>query len=904
MRFSDAAWRIWAKKQDKPQLWLPLVIHLMDCIDVAERLWETWLSDGVKRLLADSLGNLETAKQLMFFFAATHDIGKTSVIFQSKPSYPLKTPIDDYLIERLVLVGLDMPNYEEQINAKNSPHAFAGEVMLQIRGCPRSIGATIGSHHGMPSDFGDYNADNYYSSYGEHYFGRPENRQAWQKVQDEFFQFALEQAGYTKATDLPSIPQEAQVLYSGLLIMIDWIASNTFYYPLLSLDEQVHIIDLEDRHQEAWDKLNLPYGYRQESLIDIRSLCQERFEFKPYILQKKALEIALEMNGGIMVIEAPMGNGKTEAALLVAEMFMTQQDRTGVFFALPTQATSDGIFPRFKNWMNRLDDEQHGFLLSHGKAQFNEDFMALDRLGGSSGIEFDEQVDSDGYGGGAVVHTWFEGSKKAILADFVVGTIDQLLMVALKQKHNMLRHLGIANKVVIIDECHAYDAYMSHYLYRTLHWLGVYKVPVIILSATLPVEKRKLLVTQYLNISKREAERLDEEWTVAEDYPLITYTKDKQVFQQALPHDKSSEKSVSVFPIAEETLTERLMQWRRNGANVGIIVNTVRRAQALFDHLQEEFGDSLVLLHSSFLSTARIEKERILLSQLSKKGNRPYFQIVIGTQVLEQSLDIDFDVMITDLCPMDLLLQRIGRLHRHGRPRPKGMEKAVCYVMNMEELESGAVAIYGEFLLERTKSYLKENIRLPVDIAPLVQRVYAVEEDLSPKPKNYEQIKETFENRIKDQERRADAFRLSNLLRHKTIHSWLRKAYSGDGEAKVRDTESTIEVILVQKRHNGIYLIGNENSILANTVPDLQTAKLIARQRIRLPNCLCQKWNIDETIKTLEKQTMQYLMAWQESPWLKGELFLILDEKLQTSLNEYCLQYDENKGLMYEKEGL
>src|SRR5690554_1099847 len=145
MRFSDAAWRIWAKKQDKPQLWLPLVIHLMDCIDVAERLWETWLSDGVKRLLADSLGNLETAKQLMFFFAATHDIGKTSVIFQSKPSYPTKAPIDDRLIEGLFLAGLDMPNYEDQNNSKNSPHAFAGEVMLQIRGCPRSIGATIRS---------------------------------------------------------------------------------------------------------------------------------------------------------------------------------------------------------------------------------------------------------------------------------------------------------------------------------------------------------------------------------------------------------------------------------------------------------------------------------------------------------------------------------------------------------------------------------------------------------------------------------------------------------------------------------------------------------------------------------------------------------------------------------------
>ena len=120
----------------------------------------------------------------------------------------------------------------------------------------------------------------------------------------------------------------------------------------------------------------------------------------------------------------------------------------------------------------------------------------------------------------------------------------------------------------------------------------------------------------------------------------------------------------------------------------------------------------------------------------------------------------------------------------------------------------------------------------------------------------------------------------------------------------MRDTESTIEVILVQKKHDGIYLIGSKESLLANTVPDSQSAKLIARQSIRLPNCLCRKWNIEKTIKTLEKQTMQYLMAWQESPWLKGELFLILDEKLQAILNGYSMQYDENKGIMYEKEGL
>lgn len=904
MEFSKPAWCIWGKKQGESQLWLPLIIHLEDCIDVAERLWENWLSDGIKNKIADSLGSQEIAKQLLVFFAATHDLGKVTVIFQSKPHYPSKYPLDDFLIEGLSLAGLEMPAYEEQTNSKNSPHAFTGEVMLRLRGYPKSIAAVIGSHHGVPSNFEDWSVEEYYNGYKEHYLGKPEYHQAWVNVQNEFEQFALARAGYVKAADLPEITQEVQVLYTGLLTMADWIASNTSYYPLLSFGEETQNIDLESRHQEAWEKLNLPYGYRQEFIVDERTLCKERFGFEPYTLQKMAVEIARGMNGGIMVIEAPMGNGKTEAALLVAEMFMSQQERTGVFFALPTQATSDGIFPRFEDWMNRLDDEQHNFQLSHGKAQFNEKFMALERLGGSSGVEIDGEEFAAKNNSSAVVHTWFEGSKKALLADFVVGTIDQLLMVALKQKHLMLRHLGIANKVVIIDECHAYDAYMSQYLHRALHWLGAYQVPVIILSATLPVEKRKLLVTQYLGMSKRKANRLQEEWVVAEDYPLITYTKANCVFQQALPHDKSSERSVSILPIYEESLSEHLSQWQGGGANVGIIVNTVKRAQEIAGHLQEEYGESVVLLHSAFLSPARIEKERVLLSQLGRGGIRPHFQIVVGTQVLEQSLDIDFDVMITDLCPMDLLIQRIGRLHRHKRTRPRGMENAVCYVMNMEELESGAVAIYGEFLLERTKRYLKERISLPADIAPLVQRVYAVEEDLSPRPEEYERMKKDFFNRIEEQESNARAFRISNLQRSNTIHKWIRNAYSADAEAKVRDTESSVEVLLVQLRHNGVNLIGSNENLSASTVPNSQLAKHIARQSIRLPHSLCQRWNIDKTIKELEKQTVTYLKAWQESSWLKGELFLILDEQLQASLNGYRLQYDENKGLMYEKEGL
>ncbi|MGI6040600.1 MAG: CRISPR-associated helicase Cas3', partial [Eubacteriales bacterium] len=812
MEISKEAWRIWAKKQGDPPMWMPLAIHIADCIDVAERLWENWLSDGVRLKLAQSLGSFETAKQLLVFFAAVHDLGKVTVIFQSKPSYPTPYPIDYDLIEKLFLAGLDMPDYSGQTDPQKTPHAMAGEIMLLTRECPKSVAVVVGSHHGKPSDF-EYTAEDYLYAYRQHYIGGKEHNHAWLSVQNEFMEFILSNSGFGEFSDIPEIPQEVQIIYSGLLIMVDWIASNSYYYPLFSLEDDLENTDLEARHQDAWIRLNLPYGYRQQYFGDESTLCKERFGFEPNELQNKVLEIAQSMSGGIMVIEAPMGIGKTEAALLAAEVFMAQNGRTGVFFALPTQATSDGIFTRFENWMKKLDDDQHSFQLSHGKAQFNEKYMALERLGGSKGIAIDEFESSYGENSGAVVHTWFEGRKKSLLADFVVGTVDQLLMVALKQKHVMLRHLGVSNKVVIIDECHAYDAYMSHYLHRALHWLGAYQVPVIVLSATLPVEKRKWLVAQYLGVSKKKARQLQEEWTVSEDYPLITYTRDNHVFQDALGRDREDEKLVSIDPIDEDALEELLLEWRKNGACVGIIVNTVKRAQRLAERLSEEFSDSVELLHSAFLSSSRTVKEQNLLTELGKEGKRPHFKIVVGTQVLEQSLDIDFDVMITDLCPMDLLLQRIGRLQRHKRSRPPGMESADCYVMNLKELESGAVAVYGEFLLERTRSILPNVVSLPADIAPLVQRVYAVDEDLPLEPLGYKKMKADFLRSIADKENKASAFRLANVQRDETIHKLLKNSTNVDGEAKVRDAEQSFEILMVQKMHNGMTIIGEKESI-------------------------------------------------------------------------------------------
>lgn len=808
---------------------------------------------------------------------------------------PVPLPIDDELTEQLVRYGFPMRSYSEYQNVKSTPHALAGEVLLLHYQCPKSIAAVVGAHHGKPSGVEDENnAEEFYSGYHQNIYGNHPSQ--WEQIQQEFLQFALENAGFCDFSEIPELPQPAQVLYSGLLVMADWLASNSRYYPLLPFGEVPVRIDFENRHQTAWEQLNLPFGWRAEGAIPIENLCQSRFEFSPNLLQETTVEIAQQMNGGIMVMEAPMGIGKTEAALLAAELFMAQQGRTGVFFALPTQATSDGIFPRFEECMHHLDTEQHSLQLSHGKAQFNEQYMALDRLGENSTGTFSYEEF------GPVVHTWFSGSKKSILADFVVGTIDQLLMTALSQKHLMLRHLGMANKVVIIDECHAYDAYMSRYLYRALHWLGAYRVPVVILSATLPVEKRKLLVTQYLDIPQKKANRMQEPWTTCEAYPLLTYTKGEAVYQRTINLQNADARLVEIQQADEQEFFKCFPVWREQGACIGIIVNTVKRAQEIYELLRVSFGDALLLLHAALLAPDRMKRERVIRGELGKSGKRPHFRIVIGTQVLEQSLDIDFDVLFTDLCPMDLLLQRIGRLHRHNRSRPEGMRKAVCYLMGVQELQSGTKAIYGEFLLERTKAFLTKQLCLPADIAPLVQRVYAVDEPLAAPPEGYERMKLDFLNHIQNQQQKSEDYRIPQVQKSETIHHWMKEPCGAEGEAQVRDSEPSVEVLVLQSAGNGVRIIGQEQVLGVAEMPDVALAKEIARQSIRLPSVLFRYGKLKSNIEWLEKQTLRYFQAWQESPWLKGELILALDENLQAKFSGYLLTYDRNKGLIYEKE--
>ena len=460
-------------------LWLPLWMHLRDTAEIMELLVRKWLPESVKK--ATDLDE-EALIALARFLGWTHDLGKSVVAFQSV-LMPL-LPEARQRMERFTT--LTCPEQDR----KKTPHARASEAILIELKCPPGIASIAGAHHGKPQEANNVLDQLEDGVYETNYW--PKGRKTfWWSCWQELFDHALQESGFSDVKELPELSVPTELLLTGLLIMADWIASNPRYFPLIPVEELGDESLYPARVERAWQKFapTLPWEV-QEAAADPAEF-RERFGFFPNEVQQAMLEaVNNAQEPGIFILEAQMGVGKTEAALAAAEVLAQRCGEGGIFFGLPTQATANGIFERLLDWAQKQSDGlEHSIRLAHGMAQLNADYLKLQQE------PVPVEDDADDPEERVMVHQWFQGSKQALLANFVIGTVDQLLMAALQQKHVMLRHLGLAGKVVVIDECHAYDAYMNCYLDRALNWLGEYRVPVILLSATLPAKRRTELVT-------------------------------------------------------------------------------------------------------------------------------------------------------------------------------------------------------------------------------------------------------------------------------------------------------------------------------------------------------------------------------------------------------------------------
>lgn len=885
--------------------WLPFWMHSFDTAGIMEKLAQKRLPESISDYLCAECGGREKLFSTLKFCALVHDIGKVTVVFQSRIRDAVEfSPFAEYV---------DLPKSGSFERISETPHALASEAILLKFGCLRGIASIAGAHHGKPTaltadvcnqiEGGYKNPDNFYGR-GMKY------KSLFDSLWKEWLDYSLESAGFSDLSALPDISVPAQVVISGMLITADWIASNTTYFPLISADEQGQFSDYPERTEAAWNKIHFTDIWNSTARFGLDDEAfKERFGFLPNPTQADIISTATDAeSSGIYIIEAPMGLGKTEAALALSEILAARAGAGGMFFGMPTQATSNGIFPRLEKWADGLAEDEQTLLaikLAHGNAALNEDYREL--FTGHSNLN----IESDS---GLIVHDWFSGRKQILLSDFVIGTVDQLLMAALKQKHVMLKHFGLSGKVVVVDECHAYDAYMSKYLDMAIQWLGIYKVPVIILSATLPAKRRAELVEAYVG---RGLKCIDDAWKSSLAYPLLTYTENNAVKQKALAFDGEN-KEVSVRRIIRDEVAATAGYAVERGGCVGLIVNTVRKAQEIAAELQSAFPKAeVIIMHAQFIMTDRAKREEQILKRVGKHSTPEsrHGLIIVGTQVLEQSLDLDFDLMITELCPMDLLLQRTGRLHRHNRVRPQGLETACCFVLDEtdDSFDSGSAAIYGEWLLMRTRALLPNKLTIPSDIPLLVQRVYDENDDrmLGELTEGMESAQEEYVKKTKKKERNACNWLIGkpSERKGKSLDGWLDNAIGLSseqaGERAVRDGDPSIDVIALMRDAEGqIHTVSDEceRVIPADRPPSREEALLIARQKLRLPGFFGRRWNIDSTITQLESETKSNFSAWQDSALLKEELVLLFDNELNAVLGEVRLHYDIKTGLTYEKE--
>ncbi|WP_255521076.1 CRISPR-associated helicase Cas3' [Rothia sp. ZJ1223] len=957
----------WAKTGDKetPVPGMSLPQHMLDSAMVAQRLWECWLSEGSKLNVAEKLGlTPEDACAFVAWVVGTHDIGKATPEFsgqldsrQNQELFVYRQKIED--------AGYEFPVSLTNVQGRCAHSQYSQSIITSwltrvlgdeaepVETAAQTVAHISGAHHGLPADRPTNICPDRRDEQLLEYVDDYEKYANWGEAWKELLGFITEQTGAKHALRQlinggGGIPAELQFFLTGLTIMSDWIASNADYFPY-----ETNIEDQNLRIETAFSRLALNSPWQPSSLknLEPEEIYSQRFGWEGDInlrpMQRVAIEAARSLpHGGLICIEAPMGQGKTEAGLVAAEILAHRAGKNGLMFAAPSQATADALFTRVDQWAQRAaaTSECVSMYLAHSKNQLNEEFKQkrFARINTS-----EPGTDSHQFAN-VVAHQWFS-KKRGVLSNFVVGTVDQVLMMALASRHVMLRHLGLSEKVIIIDEVHAYDAYMNVYLINALKWLGKMRAPVVLMSATLPSATRKKLLDAYAlglhNDSSRKRRPSQgqppapQKVEVDLSYPVIhTVSADsagvpqKWVIEQP---PQQQEFSVRVMDDSFAELDSVLAPLETDGGCAAIICNTVGRAQEVYEHLQGTFTEQEVMLvHSRFLALDRVAMEQNLVSKLGKKARhgagRPHRLIVVGTQVIEQSLDIDFDVMITDHAPVDLILQRMGRLHRHERAgqRPEVFERPICYVRGVEQLGSeskpptfvkAAELIYAKAFLLSSYAQLMpyfegKQLRIPADISALVQQAYM---DSPTLPTSWANEWDEAQQKLKEQQnigvKKAGVF--SMQPGKDFMFDYFGKGGRALGtdsdeakaQAKVRDTDETLEVIVVQadttgeqyrplsSDYKGIYF-----DVESPEKPDWKLANILAGSTIRLPHQFADNGKpaaenpFDKALGELERN---YIPGWQQHYLLKDQLTLMLDANYECLLAGKKIRYSQELGL-------
>jgi len=786
-------WRkFWAKtfpREDEPQdeasMTHPLWAHLLDVANVADLLWDAYLPAHLRNSFLSSTGaSSAELRRRMSLWIGLHDVGKAIPSFQS-----LHGPTWSRLEEGGL--SADAPG---QYRVHHG-HATAPALFRWIEQTASSeatvtywkrMAVFVSYHHGRLQKFGFDGFSGPLDDWRED--PRTLGPGAWRDAREALISnlvSAWAGDGWPETEEVPPRWPPWLLGFAGWATLADWIGSMSLHFPKdvpASGDLKTYIEQSREGAKEALQEV----GIAETASITTTDF-SEMFGFSdPRALQMMTGEVERSSSPSLTIMEAPTGEGKTEAAFRLAarQQFSSptdgetaskdsseegsSDDRSGIYVGMPSRATSNGLFPRFEDFLRRsyAPDKAPNLVLVHGTADLHPSRQRL--LGNEPGIEDVHDQDGNSLSSEeteqAEVQTksWFLPKKRSLLASYGVGTVDQTFLGVLYSKHFFLRLLGLAGKTVIFDEVHAYDTYMGRLFERLLEWLRALGTDVILLSATLPSSSRTRMLRAWGSDPDEEYAETNF-WSVEDgelvssengdsegNYPALWRAESGDVGKHVLADNavnQGQEASIerqdpSPSAIVEEVKTAIRPDPDGQGACVAVIVNTVTRAQKIYSALQEK-GIGLPekdvwLLHARFPQGERSRREEAVVERFGPQRTPGTPGVLIATQVAEQSLDLDFDLMLSDLAPIDLLLQRAGRLHRHLETH-EGMRpakhqsptlKVICpaaYEGWMPILEKhGMGFVYDSLVLYRTWNLLRkvDGWSLPEDYRPFIEEVY------------------------------------------------------------------------------------------------------------------------------------------------------------------------------------
>ncbi len=744
----ETLWAKLPKPEEQSAAIHPLLCHMVDVAVVTREMWRTVVPARARqRVEAAWQLTPDAALAWVTYLAALHDLGKASPAFQLRKEAR-------YLLPLYAELGA-APNVEAhecphgRVTASELPPMLEASFGLKSQ-LANQLAVLIGGHHGtFPT-----------SLEIEQQPSAGVGGKKWQALRCALVE-ALAELFNVPKDQAPQACDHATAMYvAGLVSVADWIGSNSEFFPYFVSDwQQPFGLDLATYRQHAAQQAQSALqrlgwlGWRQPA----QALPFDKlFPFAPRPLQQAAIDLTERLTTpSLVIVEAPMGEGKTEAALYLAEQWGTESGARGCYLALPTQATSNQMFTRVRDFLGaRYGAERAHLQLLHGHAALSAEFMRLQAAFEPSGIYGADECGA--HGTSVVAAEWFTYRKRGLLAPFGVGTIDQALLAVLQTRHVFVRLFGLAHKVIIVDEVHAYDAYMSKLLERLLEWLAALGSPVVLLSATLPDARRRALLAAYRRGLHEPLTAADEQSLTAA-YPRVTWADRAQCGAQSIAVSPLNQRTLHLewidgalpeAPGEPFALGAALQAALADDGCAAVICNTVRRAQEVYQALQPYFSaDELGLFHARFLFKDRDEREQQALARFGKDvacdngATRPVARpkrfVLVATQVVEQSLDLDFDLMVSDHAPVDLLLQRSGRLHRHKRPRPPRLAQPTLWLCQPEQIvegvpqfERGTTAVYDAHILLRSWLALRARatVRIPEEIETLIESVYGAAE--------------------------------------------------------------------------------------------------------------------------------------------------------------------------------